>query len=103
MHTPNELLVKIFANLTKADCKTAQLVSISWSVLTAELVFKTANVRSRGEGLQVFTTIAEHLILSKKMINLSFDPRLFERDIGRNEYLQLLLRQTRLELYLYPE
>ena len=100
---PNELLVEIFANLTKVDCKTARLVSISWSVLAAEFVFETVNVGPQGEGLQVSATIAEHPILSKKMMNLSFDPRLFERDIGRNEYLQLLLRQTRLELHLYPE
>lgn len=100
---PNELLVEIFANLTKADCKTARLVSTTWSVLAASFVFDTVHVGSRDEGLKVFTTIAEHPFLSKKVINLSFDARLFEQGIGRNEYLQLLLQQTRLELQLHPE
>lgn len=100
---PNELLVEIFANLTKADCKTARLGSIGWSVLAAEFVFDTVQIGPGGEGLQMFTIIAEHPILSKRVINLSFESRLFERDIGRNKYLRLLLRQTRLELHLYPE
>lgn len=81
---PNELLVEIFANLTKADCKTGRLVSTTWSVLAASFVFDTVHVGSRDEGLKVFTTIAEHPFLSKKVIDLSFDTRLFEQGIGRN-------------------
>lgn len=100
---PNELLVKIFAYLTKSECKTARLVSRTWSVLGAEFVFNTVHIGPWDVGMRIFTAIAQHSILSKKMVKISFDARLFEPDIGRNEYLQLLLRQTRLELQLYPE
>ena len=37
--------------------------------------------------MRIFITIAEHSILSKKVIKLNFDAQLFESDIGRNEYL----------------
>ena len=97
----NELLIKIFTNLTKTDCKTAQFISIIWSVLTASFIFDTVYVDSQNESLKVFITITEHSFLNKKMINLSFDAQLFEQNIDRYKYLQLLLQQTKLELQLY--
>ncbi len=100
---PNELLIEIFANLTRAECKIARLVSSSWSTLAAGFVFSSVRVDPWDGSLKTFTAIAEHPVLSEKVINLSFSARLVEQNINRNEYLQLLLRQIRLELQLYGE
>ena len=99
----NELLVEIFTYLTKSECKTAQLVSTAWSVLAAEFIFNTIHIGSQDVGMRIFTTITEHSILSKNVIKLSFNSQLFELNISKNEYLQLLLQQIRLELQLYLE
>ncbi|KAL9132050.1 MAG: hypothetical protein Q9217_000178 [Psora testacea] len=67
---PNKLLLEIFANLTKADGKTARLVSTIWSTLAAKFVFDTVHIGPQDEGLKVFTAIAEHPILNTEVIQL---------------------------------
>lgn len=98
MFLPNELLIQIFMFLTRADCKRTRLVAKKWSLIAADLVFDCVYIRPHDENLNAFTAIADHPILHSRVIAIHFDARPFELGLTKDAYLQLLLRQLKLEI-----
>ena len=95
---PNELVLQVFSQLGKAECKAVRLVCRDWSALAAGLVHDRIHVSPQDENLQRFTAIAEHPVFSRTVNKLRFDARLYEHDLSEQDYLQCLLRQIRLQL-----
>ena len=100
---PSELIIQVFTFLSKRECKAARLVSKVWSVLAADRVFDTVYIRPNIESLGSLNAVAQHSYLRNKVTALYVDVRPFKSNLTKQAYLQLLIRQMRLELELLPD
>ena len=94
MRLPNELILDILQHQSKADLKSARLVSKAWSACASKYLFTKLFISAHQLDLQVFTAIAQDSVLSQYVQELQYDSVDFTPEITITEYFKILWYQT---------